>query len=660
MIYLVTNQINMFNHPLIKKISLEDSLILLENVNEIGLDTETEGLDCHTKKLLLLQLGTIDFQIVYDISSYDGVIPPLLKSFLQENKALFILQNVKFDAKFLFKQGIILKKVYDTMLAEIIVTNGLQYDGRDLKSLVEKYCGDTLDKEVRKTISKVGVTEAVILYGAKDTKYLSDIKRKQLAFAKPLGLDRAIDLDNSFVIVLAYTEFCGIKLDFEAWKKRTVTNTEKLHALKLQLEKFLWDDKKLKYFSGMKDLFIGEQECIINWDSPKQVIQLFKDYGINVTIKKRGETIETIDAAVLEPQIQKFKILKPYLTYKERQKEVSTYGLNWKNYINPVTGRIHTTFQQLMNTGRLSSGNKRDGTPNLQNIPSSHEVRSCFIPEKGNYMIDADYSGQETIILANKSQEPNLLKFYEKGLNDMHSFVAFLMYPEIRTCSVDEVTKEALNYVKKNHADKRQIAKSAGFAIAYGGNGATIAKNCNISVKDGEFVYNSYFEAFPKMKEYFDLVFKRADHFGYIEYSPITKRKYFFNLETDPYFVNKALINEKYFWQTHPNPRLVEKEFSAAENKIKRLSQNYPIQGESADVTKYAAVLFFKEILKRDWFMIVKMVNQVHDELLIECPKDIVEEVKKVLVDCMEEAGKPFCRTVPLKAEAMHGEYWVH
>lgn len=660
MIYLVTNKPQLFTNPLLSIISLEDSLELFKNIEEIGLDTETEGLDCYTKKLLLLQLGTIDFQVAYDISSYGGIIPQKLKQFLQQNKSLFVLQNAKFDLKFLFHQDIILTKLYDTMLAETIITNGLQYDGRDLKSLVEKYCGDTLDKSVRDTISTVGVTEAVIFYGAKDTKYLSLIKQKQLAFAKPLGLNRAIDLDNAFVIALAYTEYCGIKLDFEKWKTRTNKNIDELLILKNQLEDKLWKDEKFNYFSGMQDLFTGEQECILNWNSPKQVIALFKEYGINVTIKKKGESIETIDAAVLEPQIDKFEILKPYLNYKEKQKEISTYGLNWKNYINPVTGRIHTTFKQLMNTGRLSSGSKFDGTPNLQNIPSSHDVRSCFIPENDCFMIDADYSGQETIILANKSQEPNLLKFYEKGFNDMHSFVAFLMYPEIRICSVDEVTKEALAYVKKNHPDKRQIAKSAGFAIAYGGNGATIAKNCNISKKDGEFVYNSYFEAFPKMREYFDLVFRRASHFGYIEYSPITRRKYFFNIETDPYFALKDVINDKYFWQTNPNPKKAEKDFSAAESEIKRLAQNYPIQGESSDVTKYAAVLFFREILKRNWWMKVKIVNQVHDELLIECPKDIVEEVKEVLVYCMEEAGKPFCKTVPLKAEAIHGDYWVH
>ena len=145
------------------------------------------------------------------------------------------------------------------------------------------------------------------------------------------------------------------------------------------------------------------------------MIDLFKGYGINVILKYKGVDKETVDAKVLEPQRKQFPIVDAYLKYKALQKEISTYGTSWKKFISPVTGRIHTTFQQLMDTGRLSCGNKRDGTPNLQNIPSDEETRSCFICEKGNIMIDADYSSQEQVVMANFSQEPNLLNFYKKG-----------------------------------------------------------------------------------------------------------------------------------------------------------------------------------------------------------------------------------------------------
>ena len=422
MIYLVTNQTSLYSSNSYTYINVEEAINLLSaGFSELGIDTETQGLDCYTKKLLLLQIGNQDFQIVFDIESFGYRIPKDLVTFLNTYKGIYILQNAKFDLKFLFIQGVILKSVFDTMLAETILTNGLQYDGRDLDSLTQKYCGVSLDKSIRGEIITTGLSDRVISYGAKDVEYLTIIKRKQIAEAESVNLLNAVALDNAFVVVLAYVEFCGIKLDLPKWLEKTKVNKEKLLELKIGLEETLWRDQKYSFFSGMTDLWTGKQECILNWNSPKQVIKLFNDYGINTTVKEKGESKDSIDAKILEPQVKKFPILVDYLKYKEFQKEVSTYGDNWKNYINPITGRVHTTFKQLMDTSRLSSGDKNDKTPNMQNLPSDKLTRSCFIVEKGNSMTSADYKSQEQIVLANFSKEENLINFYKKGFSDMNS-----------------------------------------------------------------------------------------------------------------------------------------------------------------------------------------------------------------------------------------------
>ena len=219
MIYLVSNQQSFLND--FKYISLEESIEMLITLEEIGLDTETTGLSCHTKQLLSIQLGNQDFQIVYDIASYFGKIPKLLKEFMQNYKGLWIIQNAKFDLQFLYKQDIILKNVFDTMLAEIIITIGIQDDGRDLKTLAWKYCGAELDKSVRGKIIQVGLTKEVIIYAANDITYLPKIKRVQYKQLEAMDLLNAIKIDNNFVKVLAYIEFCGIKLDWSKWIKRS-------------------------------------------------------------------------------------------------------------------------------------------------------------------------------------------------------------------------------------------------------------------------------------------------------------------------------------------------------------------------------------------------------------------------------------------------------
>ena len=580
MIYLVSNQSDLYSSALFTPVSLDKGIELIKEIPELGLDSEDQGLDPFTKRMLLLQIGTFDFQVLFDIASFEGKIPDKLAMFLNNSQSLFVIQNAKFDLKFLFKQEIILKKVYDTMLVETIITNGLQYAGRDLASLAQKYCDVYLDKSIRGEIITKGLSNAVLKYGADDVKYLSKIKEEQLKEVERLNVKTAVDLDNSFVVALAYIEYCGIKLDYSKWAIKVRKNIDKVAELKQKLEAQLLADGKLKYFSGMKDMWTGQYDCILNWNSPKQVIELFKEYGINVILKQKGEEKETVDAKVLEPQKDKFEILPHYLDYKAAQKEVSTYGYNWKNFINPVTGRIHTTFQQLMDTGRLSSGYKRDKTPNLQNLPADDETRSCFIPEKGNVMIDADYSGQENIIIANFSKEEKLLDFYRKGFDDVHSFVTFLMYPEIRRCTIEELTPDNIRYIKKEYSHKRYIAKRASFTIAFGGNGTTIARNCNIPKKDGDFAYKAYFEAFPALKQYFDLVFRKAAHFGYIEFNPITRRKYFIDKEKNDYFVLRDDVEDPYFYASSPNARSLGAKYNSAKSEIQRIAQNYPIQGE--------------------------------------------------------------------------------
>ena len=390
--YLISNNELLFSA--FKKISLSEGIDLLTPLQEVNLDTETTGLNCHQDKLVLIQLGNKEIQVLIDIVSFNFKIPEALKVYLNNSKQLFVFQNAKFDLKFLLKQEVIITRVYDTMLAETILTNGLQLAGRDLSSLCKKYLGFPLDKTLQDKIT-VNITEDVLEYGAKDIMVLTPIKKLQILEIEKLELTKALDLDNSFVPVLAYIEFCGIKLDREKWVNIDTENRATYIKQQRQLESILLKNNKLKYFSGMLDLFEGTQTCIINWNSPKQVIDVFKSFGIKTTKIEKGKKKDSVEDSVLEPQVKDFEILGPYLDLKKMQKKISTYGLNWLKSIDSDTGRVHTIFKQLMVTGRLSSGDKKTNSPNLQNIPSDALTRSCFICEKGNKLIAADYSSKK-------------------------------------------------------------------------------------------------------------------------------------------------------------------------------------------------------------------------------------------------------------------------
>lgn len=657
MIYLVSNQTNAFEGKF-KQISLQDSINKVKNLEFIGLDTETEGLDPHTKKLLTIQLGNKEEQIVFDIASYNGKLPQELIDFLNTSESTFIIQNAKFDLQFLYKQGVILDKVYDTMLVETIITNGFLGVSRSLKAMCLKYFDVDLDKTVRGQIITKGLNAAVIEYAAYDVYYLEDIMKAQMKLVNGAKLNGAVRLDNEFVKTLAYMEFCGIKLDWPKWKANAEKDLVELFEKRTELNNWLLEQGYTKYFSGMLDIFTGQQDCLFNWDSPKQVLELFESIGINCVVKQGGEERKSVEEKVIGKFKDNFPILKLYFDYKGKAKQCSTYGLSWESMINPKTGRIHTSFKQLMNTGRLSSGDARANKPNLQNLPGDKFTRSCFVAEKGNKFIAVDYSSQEQIILANFSLEPNLLNFYRKGFTDMHSYVAFLMYPEIRRHKLEDLTPADLKYVKEEYPEQRRIAKNAGFAINYGGNGVTIARNCNIPQKDGEFVYNKYFENFPGLREYFDKVMEYTMRHQYVTYNSATNRKLFLDPGL-PLVKYKADVEDPFFWQ-RPDAKSLHALYRNSLADIQRVSQNYPIQGTAADCSKLAGVILFNELKKRNLLFKVLIVNMVHDEFCVEAPKEMAEEISQLVVDCMEKAGTIFCKVIPLRAEPAIGDYWIH
>jgi DNA polymerase-1 len=669
MIYLVTNQRSLFDSAAFSMASVSEAIEYLETLDVVGFDTETRGLDPHTKELLSMQLGDEQRQYVVDCLT---VNPKEFKELLE--KKILIMHNAKFDLRFLYYQGIVPTKIFDTFLVERILTTGLDTVRRSLDAVVYKYCKIELDKTIRGNIHREGLSTRVIKYAADDVKYLHQVKRKQEVALTENKLTRTASLDNEFVCVLAYIEFCGMFMNSEDWRKKCEDDLKDLNAVKESLDKFILDnsDKYPKYVDNQLDLFAEGLKCKLNWASSKQVIPFMQSLGVDTLTKDKetGMMKNSVDKKVLGPQKKKHPIIETYIEYTEHQKVVSTYGENWFEYINKATGRIHSNYTQIMNTGRLSSGQKGDKKrgmpqlPNMQNIPSDNRTRGCFQSEPGNTLVVSDYSGQEQIVLANKSLDTDLLEFYSKGLGDMHSFIASKIFPELSNLTLDEI--------KDNHKQKRQIAKGAGFAINYGGTGITISQNLNISMEDGENVYKAYFKAFPGLANYFKQEKQRALKLGYIQFNNISGRKCYI-----PYFdefqkLHKEIYETDGFWDDYKleksknsakfinyfKPKV--REYFMKRGDIERMSLNYPIQGTSADVTKLACVYFYRYLLENDLIFKVKVVNVVHDEIIVECPDELSSNISTILQKSMEDAGQVFCKVVKLRAEPVKTVTWKH
>lgn len=573
MIYFVTGQRELFEFPNAKYecISVEESLKILEPLRVVGLDTETTGTEIWQGELLTLQLGNKENQVVIDCMTTDV---KQYKDYLESDR-LFIIHNAKFDLRWLYKEHIVVRNVYDTYLAEKVLFLGFPPGivSLSLQACCDRYLGIFLDKTVRGQIH-AGMTEEVIVYAANDVVHLEDIMDLQLKTITARGQKVALDIENEFVRVLAYIEYCGIKLDPVKWKAKMDKDAERLRVAEHKLNEWVvnyvmkkgdpsliarnYDTSKKGKPAKLADNvyvvipqpslfaeFDTGPQCIINWNSSKQVIRLFEELGLDLLVKDRktGKMKKSVESKFIKLQASKSSIVPLYLEYSAAFKVVTSFGQNFLDAINPITQRIHPTFNQMIDTGRLSCGsggkgkggktkdydiaeetddNKdtstqaNDKSVNVQQLPATEETRAAFVPEKGHLLVDCDYGDQEGHVFTDLSNDREWIAFYnDPTQRDGHSFVAKMCFPK----DLDGVAEKDVKKVRK---DLRDLAKKARFCFNYNGQAPTMATNCNIPVDFATEIYNNYFKRFNGIASYFKVQKRDMWNRGYILISKIT------------------------------------------------------------------------------------------------------------------------------------------
>jgi DNA polymerase I-like protein with 3'-5' exonuclease and polymerase domains len=573
MIYYVTGQRELFgwySGAKYKCITVEESFEVLNSLSIVGLDTETTGTEIWTGRLLLLQLGNKENQVVIDCTTIDI---NQYKDYLESNR-LFIIHNAKFDLRWLYKEHIVVRNVYDTYLGEKILFLGFPPGivSLSLQACCDRYLHVYLDKTVRGKIH-AGVTEEVIVYAANDVVYLEDIMNAQMKIIAQRGQQNALEIENKFVRVLAYIEFCGIKLDPSRWKAKMVKDEDRLRVAEQKLNDWVvkyvldkddpsliqrnYDSHKKGKPTKLKESvyvvipapslfseFDTGPQCIINWSSSKQVIRLFKELGFDLLVKdkKTGKMKESVESKYIEMQKDKSDIVPLYLEYSAAFKVVTSFGQNFLDAINPITQRIHPTFNQMMDTGRLSCGSggkgrggktkdddiaeededkntttqTNDKSVNIQQLPATEETRAAFVPEKGHLLVDCDYGDQEGHVFTELSNDREWIAFYnDPNERDGHSFVAKMCFPK----DLDGIEEKQVKKVRK---DLRDLAKKARFCFNYNGQAPTMAANCNIPVDFATEIQDNYFKRFNGIASYFKVQKRDMWDRGYILISKIT------------------------------------------------------------------------------------------------------------------------------------------
>ena len=349
-------------------------------------------------------------------------------------------------------------------------------------------------------------------------------------------------------------------------------------------------------------------EETFNINSTKQLGEILFE-KLKLPVVKKTKSGYSTDVDTLEKIKTTHPIIEKILEYRQLMKLNSTYVDGMIPCINEKTKRIHSTFHQTVTaTGRISSTD-----PNLQNIPTRLELgrllRKVFKPAEGKIFVDADYSQIELRVLAHISEDENMVNAFNNG-EDIHKQAASKVFG----VPIDEVTKEL-----------RSRAKAVNFGIVYGISDFGLAEQIGVSRKEAKKDIEQYLEKYSGIKTFMDNIVEEAKEKGYVE-TIYHRRRYVPELKSKNYMVRKF---------------------------GERVAMNTPIQGTAADIMKVAMINVFNELKKRG--LKSRIILQIHDELLIETEKSELDEVKNLLVNCMENVIK---LKVPLKAEVSLGNNW--
>lgn len=519
-----------------------------------------------------------------------------LKDYL-EGKDLFIGGHcLKEDYVALKAYGITLDHMsFDTDLAHYILNPSKS--GEDIEELALEYGLGSFEVDMETILGK---GKKKISYCMADEKLVDDYFSKLLqsvARMKPLMFDKMTEegvltlfeeVELPLMKVLGDMEFEGIEVD-----------TDVLYELREQF------DSLIRTYEEEVYRYAGEK---FNINSPKQLGEVLFE-KLNLPPLKKTKTGYSTNAEVLEKLYDEHPIIESILNYRRIAKLQSTYVEGLLHLVNPVSGRIHSTFNQtLTNTGRISSLD-----PNLQNIPirtaQGRELRKAFVSKPGYVLIDADYSQIELRVLAHMAKEEKMIEGFQQNA-DIHRKTA----SEVFGLPIEEVGEE-----------HRSAAKAVNFGIVYGISDFGLSNNLNISLKRAKEYIDLYFERYPRIKTYMDEVIHEVEKNGYST-TIVGRRRYI--------------------------PEILSKNF-VVKNLGKRLAMNTPIQGSAADIIKIAmnkVHAYLKEEKVEG-----SLILQVHDELLIEVKEEEAEKVKERVVSLMEEAVS---LSVPLKVDANIGRSW--
>jgi len=479
--------------------------------------------------------------------------------------------------------GIYMNGLCDIMLNEMVLNCGRAVKKKfySLEGMSSRYLGykfnnpkqgslfpeDNFSKDTRLefiNLKDEPFNNSHVEYGANDVILPLMILEKQKVKLKEDELEKCADFENKFLPALGYIETCGFYINQQKWLDNIAKHEDKVIETIDILDEYV--AKKYPKFKG------------INWASSKQVSVLFKKagYDLSVVDERKSTEMNTVYRDSVEKKvIEKYaesKLISKYIEYKKAAKLCSTYGAKFLEFVNPTTNRMHSSYWQIVDTGRLSSSKV-----NMQNIPRDPMFREPFQAEPGNMIVKADYSQQEVRMFASYCNDKNLKSVFEGSNSDIHATFAAKLFKK----DIKDVTYEL-----------RQLGKIANFTLIYGGGAGKLSQTMGIPLEEAKQIVNSYFSSFPDARKYFAKTYALALQRGYIQIDNVIGRKTYISKFHEYDQLNKILADS--YNVNLVGTEKVKRTVGTIASIIKRMSYNYPVQGGSASMTKLALIYMYE------------------------------------------------------------------
>jgi DNA polymerase-1 len=577
----------------------------IERTGIVGFDIETTNyepyqLDRHGKPadIRLLSLNTGKGVYVVDLWQTGGM-GPILDAIASED-VIKIVQNAKFEQKwFLYKYNVELWPIFDTWRASVLIHNGRDWLDHHIWALYERELNlpPTTEDLGGSDWSDPNLTPEQIDYSAEDAVHLLELRDSLKPQLRKNGLFQVALIEFGAILPEAAVELNGLSLDRDMWLELAAENVRRTEALRQSL---VWKLPNPKQQMALPGIQPG-----INLNSSQQVLGSLRKLGSSIS---QLENTREITLAMFAAE---YPVIKEMLEYRMYAQRVKSFGAEYLRHIDPLTGRIHSSYYPFTGAGRYASSD-----PNLQQIPREKVFRACFRAALGKRMVGADYSNIEMRLAAQIANDPRLIAIFNSADDDAHRATAALLSGK----TLEEVTK-----------GERQEAKPVNFGLIYGMQAAKLVMyamaNYGVAMTPGT------------AKKYRKSFFGRDGYYGVAKW-----HEFCINVQK-PLGYTKTLAGRLRYLKED------------AHNEY----YNTPVQGSGADGLKRALrEVYFRLKKLSPWNGSVKMVHHVHDEIMTEIDDndELDRLVRRELREGMQEGMAKFVTKVPVKVEPESGPSW--